>query len=231
MKPQIILILILLTLASTVEAGGQASQIYPPLKSNVINLGQGCRIRIDLPKGIDYGVRYETPIEKRETSGGSFWFSLMNPPPNSENWSFGFICHHIVNYNARGHHMEVWDDKAKRWVLNPVWENDPYLLSETHFRIFQIKTHTAQGWITIYDDFNGEEKIRKRNLQFCVFRNERAICSGEIEAGNLEDIRRQPHVDHRVPYILKIVNSIEFLEDAPPPPSSNMGPHSVSDQQ
>jgi hypothetical protein len=215
MKTQIAFVLLLLTLVTAVEAEAQVNHIYPPLETKAVNLGQGCRIKVDLPKGVEYGVHYETPIEKTESSGGRLWFNLMNPPPNLGEWYFVLFCYHISNYNASIPHMVLWDDKTKKWILNPSQDNAPFRLQEAHFKLFQIKTRTAQGWLATYDDINGEEKFRQRNLYICLFRNERAICSGRIEAGNLDDIRRQPHADRTI-YILNFIKNIKFMEDAPP---------------
>jgi hypothetical protein len=226
MKTQIAFVLLLLTLVTAVEAQAQVNHIYPPLETATINLGPGCRIHIDLPKGIDYKYYYKMPpMEGMGSHGGRLWFYLQKPLPNSGEWDFSLFCSYISyidNHDFPEFDMVLWDDKTQKWI-DAYQQNrlDPLFLPEAHFRTFQIKTRTAHGWLVTYDHFTGEEKFRGRNLSFCLYRNERVICNnGGTDAGSLYSIRRQPLADF-TPYVLKIVESIEFLEDADAPPLSH----------
>ena len=220
---------------------------YPPLEAIIANLGQGCRIKVDLPKDVEYWSNYETPSKNSSTleevlwsRGGALWLSFKNPPPPywHQEWLLDFSCYHAeeAKYIYEG---MLLNNATQEWVLNlhkeesyhrpeydisgPISElthqyYDNFQVPEVNLKIYQIKNHTNQGWLTTYDNtFGGREfqKFHLRNLEYCVFHNDRAICGRRNAVGHLKTIQNHPLAD-RTAYVLKMVKSIEFLEDVQP---------------
>jgi hypothetical protein len=223
MRIQIFAIIVLLNFVPLACATDSSERAYPPLKPVIENLGQGCRIKIDLP--VDHHTPcyscYKTPfkfdpeypVKNHELDGGDIRIYLMNLPHWPGNWSIDFTCYHS-SYAEFIYKMVRFDNKIHRWILNSHNDYDAYRLPEANFRIRQIKTKTGYGWLATHDETYGEKNSRIRNLVYCVFHDERAIC-GSSDVGYPETIRHNPIAD-RTPYVLRMVKSIEFLEDVPP---------------
>ena len=72
----------------------------------------------------------------------------------------------------------------------------------------------AEGWTLLFDDKTGEERFRLRHLWYCIKYKESAIC-GSSEIGYIDFINNKKNID--IPsYSFRILESIEFLEDAVP---------------
>jgi hypothetical protein len=226
---RIFTIIFLLNFVPLAYATDSSEKSYPPLKNVIENLGQGCRIKIDLP--INHNTPcytcYKTPpkfdpkypVKYYDPDGEDMRIYLMDPPYWSGIWSIDFTCYHS-SYAEFLYKMAQFDNKAKRWILNSHKDYDAYRSPEANFNLHQIKTKTGHGWLATHDETYGEENSRIRNLVYCVFHDERAIC-GSSNVGYLESIRSNPIAD-RTPYVLRMVKSIEFLEDVLPPPSEEI---------
>ncbi|MCK9194185.1 MAG: hypothetical protein M0P19_09975, partial [Nevskia sp.] len=70
------------------------------------------------------------------------------------------------------------------------------------------------GWAVTVDDTIGEERNRGRRLHYCLIHQPKALC-GTGDMGYLSDF---PKGDLTA-YSLKILSSIEFIDDEPLSPS------------
>jgi hypothetical protein len=219
---KILAVIVLLSHVSLAYATDSSEKMYPPLESVIENLGQGCRIKVDLPSHAPCSsCCYKTPskhdpeypVVGRDREGGDIRIYLMNLPQGPKVWSIDFTCYHS-DYAELIHKMVYFDNESNRWVLNQHEDYDAFRLPEANFHLYQIKTQTGYGWLATHDETYGEESSRIRNLVYCIFHDERAIC-GSSDVGYPETIRRNPITD-RTSYVLRMVKSIEFLEDVPP---------------
>ncbi|MFN3297568.1 hypothetical protein [Caldimonas sp.] len=179
----------------------------PSIKAVQIDMGPGCRIRLVVPaaarvsgspeRGGSGSVTVENPlglVTKRYVA--PFWLP--------------FICHDADS-------KVVTDGWGKRlsngeWVAS-VPEADEVLFKGAT-RAHQVHAVNASGWAVAVDDVIGEERYRSRKLYYCVIHTVKAVC-GHSEMGLLAEIRRNPRHDLTT-YALKILRSIEFIEDAVP---------------
>ncbi|GIX23872.1 MAG: hypothetical protein KatS3mg122_1103 [Caldimonas sp.] len=84
-------------------------------------------------------------------------------------------------------------------------------------RFFELRSVNATGYAVTQDDVIGDERGRRRVLDYCLFHKAKAVCSSfDTRMGYVPDIRRNPKND-LTPYALKILRSIEFIDDATTP--------------
>lgn len=205
---------VLLISAGMTWAEPPLKPVYPPLTPVIANMGQGCRIKIHLPAQANYKFNYAGYDDKGNINpswlNGSLGFNLFHPPHLNDYWNLGFTCYSKDAELAKDD-LIVWGETAERWIPNPDgWPVPPAM----RFTIYEIKTPNASGWAHTTDDTAVAEERAERRLRYCIFHDERAICGGST-VGNLLTISRHPLAD-RTPYVLKILRSIEFLDDAPP---------------
>lgn len=81
-------------------------------------------------------------------------------------------------------------------------------------RFYELTTQTAKGFAMTRDDVIGDESRRERHLHYCLIREPKAIC-GQGVMGTLKDIKKRPKTD-LTPYALKILQTIEFVDEHPP---------------
>ena len=105
------------------------------------------------------------------------------------------------------------------WKLNDSTTNR-LLLRFKALRFFKIELVQFNAWAVTYDDTFGDEKFRQRTLSYCVVRREKAIC-GESKVGYLDSIKKSGRAD-LTSYVLKILESIYFLEDVAPTDSNGL---------
>ncbi|NMG74729.1 hypothetical protein [Aromatoleum diolicum] len=182
-------------------------------------MGQGCRIKIDLPAKERYGFNYaEIPEAGPFGAGGNGGISVINPPYWPGYWHLQFTCYSKDAELAKDD-LIVWGEAAERWIPNPDgWPVPPAM----RFTIYEVKTPNASGWAHTTDDTAVAEERAERRLRYCIYHDERAICGGST-VGNLLTITRHPQAD-RTPYVLEILRSIEFLDDALSEPAKNPPP-------
>ncbi|GIX23871.1 MAG: hypothetical protein KatS3mg122_1102 [Caldimonas sp.] len=122
-----------------------------------------------------------------------------------------FIC-----YDADSEVVtQGWGKRASsgEWVASVSPSDEP--LFKGALRAHQVHSVNASGWAVAVDDVIGDERYRLRRLYYCVIHEPKAVC-GHSEMGLLPDIRRNPKND-LTPYALKILRSIEFIDDATTP--------------
>ena len=182
--------------------------IFPQLKSSVVvNFGPGCRIKIALPETASFPTVYE--IEPGQ-GGGSIL--LQGLRLFNEVWSLGFVCY--LADDARVKAGWAIPKPGGGWQPN-IDSSITQLISFNAFRYYDLTSINTQGWAITYDDISGDERSRRRVLSDCLIYESKAICGQDL-MGYLPDIQRNKRAD-LTPYALKVLRSIEFLEDAPPP--------------
>lgn len=216
-NPVRITILLVIVISSFASAASPApkktDQTFPSLKPVEVNMGPGCRVRLLIPEQSQYSFSYPGYTDKGEKDinwiNGGLSFNLANPPYWKGYWHLGFTCFQSDSVQARNDSV-AFDDKRQAWITNP---DATFIIPEEHFTLHQVISRNARGWAYTSDDTAVD--VPSRRLQYCVYRGEKAIC-GKSDVGNLGTIRRHPLAD-RTRYVLDMLNSIEFLEDAPPP--------------
>lgn len=82
-----------------------------------------------------------------------------------------------------------------------------------HF--FELSSVNASGFAYTEDDVTGEERYRVRWLHYCLIRPPTALCG----TGNMGLLKDGPKAD-LTSYAMRILRSVEFLDDSPSPSSS-----------
>lgn len=190
--------------AAQADVSGSADN---PTKTAVLDMGPGCRIRLIVPESAS--------VSGGRHGRGSGSVTVENPlnlqrKTYIEPFRLRFICHDADS-------KVVTDGWGKRlsngeWVAS-VPEADEVLFKGAT-RAHQVHAVNASGWAVAVDDVIGEERYRSRKLYYCVIHTVKAVC-GHSEMGLLAEIRRNPRHDLTT-YALKILRSIEFIDDAVP---------------
>jgi len=100
----------------------------------------------------------------------------------------------------------TFDNKLGRWQTNL----DPDEVAELKrtIRLYQLQAVNSTGWAVTVHDVIGPEDTRGRTLHYCLIRPPLALC-GEGDMGRLQDGLKAD----LTPYALKILRSIEFLDN------------------
>lgn len=201
----------LLAFQPDLHAASLNSRYFPSTSSQTLNLGPGCRFSAAIPHTSIISARYDSA---EPFGSGGFGIEKLLPPQNY--WGVDFHCSRSDQ-----------DFVNSGWVIsdNGTWklnENDTnrLLLSLKALRFFRIELVQFNGWVVTYDDTFGDEKFRQRTLSYCVVRREKAIC-GESKVGYLDSIKKNGRAD-LTSYVLKILESIYFLEDVAPTDSNGL---------
>jgi len=128
--------------------------------------------------------------------------------------------------NVIGDDPVRYDEQSKRWKRDMQRFFDAQVSFEpdtkkrydkaTHF--FELTAKNSQGFAFTQDDLIGEERGRRRMLRYCLFHPPKVLC-GDGEMGYVQDIKRHPKND-LTSYALKILRSIEFLDESASAPGS-----------
>ncbi|PPE65673.1 hypothetical protein C1704_13680 [Caldimonas caldifontis] len=176
-----------------------------PTKTAVLDMGPGCRMSVTVPEAARESGSPE--------GGGSGSITIENPlnlkrKTYIEPFYLRFICYDAdseVVTNGWGKRLP-----SGEWVASVSSSDEP--LFRGALRAHQVHSVNASGWAVAVDDVIGDERYRLRRLYYCVIHEPKAVC-GHSEMGLLTQIRRHPKHD-LTPYALKILRSIEFLDDA-----------------
>ncbi len=193
-------------------------------RQTLMDMAPGCRIRISIP--IDAQAGYG------KANRGSGGLNIEYPPratklPYRYPLTFTFICYPASD-DLTAQDPVRFDRTGNKWVrdMRPYFERFPDGLSPQRQEIFdrairfhEIQTANAQGFAFTEDDLDGDETGRRRQMSYCIFHMQKAVC-GESTMALLPMIRQHPGND-LTPFALRILRSIEFLddEDARPDPS------------
>ena len=193
-----------------------------PTKAAVLDMGPGCRIKLQVPSIAEYGA--VRPKPGYEGEGG---ITIENPlklkrKTYIEPFYLRFICHDADPEALSQSAPLRYDARAQTWRKDMQKLYDLYIEPSPSFkraldravRIHEMKSVNAQGFAYTLDDVTGEESTRRRVLYYCLMHGPKAVCNSfDTRMGYLPDIQRNPRND-LTPYALKILRSIEFLDDA-----------------
>lgn len=196
-----------------------------PSKTAVIDMGAGCRIQLTVPGS--------ARVSGSPEGGGSGSVTIENPRRLTtkryiEPFWLPFICHDAdpkvlskglpVRYDPDA---KVWRrDMQNLYDSNGVDLDDDFKKTlEGAVRFYELRSINASGFAVTQDDVIGDENTRRRVLDYCLFHDRKAVCSSfDTRMGYLPQIRRNPKHD-LTPYALKILRSIEFIDEAATPSS------------
>jgi hypothetical protein len=194
-------------------------------KTAVIDMGPGCRIRLQVPQKAGYGgIPPESGFPGR---GGITVENPLNQKRKTyiEPLYLRFICHDADPEALSQSAPLRYDARAQTWRKDMQKLYDLYIEPSPSFkreldravRIHEMKSVNAQGFAYTLDDVTGEESTRRRVLYYCLMHGPKAVCNSfDTRMGYLPDIQRNPRND-LTPYALKILRSIEFIDDATTP--------------
>jgi len=205
------LVACLLTCACALGASGKTAvkTLFPEARvTTVANFGPGCRIRIARPEASEFSIGYRPEGER---GGGALILRGLRLFPGE--WILGLSCYPSDEEHVRN----GWAVPAS----NGGWRSNDNESSLEMVRLNALSFHdlisvNARGWAVSVDDTTGDERFRQRTLFYCIVRGPKAIC-GNNDMGYLRDIRHDRRAD-MTPQAIRLLRSIEFLEDAPPEP-------------
>lgn len=176
------------------------------LESKIANLGPGCRFKIKIPSGSNFNYRYQNNQYK-----GIAEFSIKMPSNFSDDgtWGGGFGCYRIDDKKFQQIWMATSPQNGRMPNPSDFIKN---FKNEEGATFIPIKSINSEGWALTYDDTAGDEKYRLRHLRYCLIKNKNAICGGS-EIGYIDFLNNKNNIDVSF-YALKILRSIEFLEES-----------------
>jgi hypothetical protein len=192
-----------------------------------MDMAPGCRVQLSVPN--------KAQVSYGRDNGGSGAVTVGYSPSNGSKFSYAdplymsFLCVDASADLTTGSPVR-FDQQQGKWVKDAdnflsvqVWVDEFTLADKRRFsdavRFFELLTTNAQGYAYTQDDITGEVRGRRRQMFYCVFHRAKAIC-GESTMGQLSLIRRNSKND-LTPYALRILRSIEFLDDSPAPLAPN----------
>jgi hypothetical protein len=208
---------------SAAMADVRVSTPEEPTKIAVLDMGPGCRIRLRVPQKAGYGG-----IPPESGFPGRGGITIENPLNLSrktyiEPFRLRFTCHSADPEALSESAPLRYDAYSQTWRKDMQKLYDLYVEPDAAFkrqldravRIYEMRSVNADGFAFTLDDVIGDERGRLRYFRYCLFKASKAIC-GQTDVGLLTDIRRHPKHD-LTPYALKILRSIEFIDDATTP--------------
>lgn len=127
-----------------------------------------------------------------------------------DTFGFGLNCYNIDD----GRVNDGWakfNEQKKQWKLHFSGdEEERKYYGNNGAKIYQIRALNSQGYVVTNDDLIGEEWRRDRNMHFCLLHPPKALC-GDAPVMRLNDPK-----SNVLPYVLQILRSIEFIDDAGP---------------
>ncbi|WP_284335935.1 hypothetical protein [Comamonas sp. NoAH] len=210
MKNYITPLLLFYHLVSTAQVAKDHSEFLRTgeFEEQIANLGPGCRIKLDIPKEAKLGQGYQN---KQYRGMAGFSTGKFENFSNDGEWSFDFEC-----YSTEEEQFKVsWKNRSPKEHVNFVIEDGrKKFKNEEGSTFIPVKSVNAEGWVLTFDDTTGEERFRSRYLRYCIKAQESAIC-GSSNIGYIHFINNKKNIDI-TSYAFKVIESIEFLEDAPP---------------
>lgn len=178
------------------------------IKTATIDMGTGCRIRLNVPS--------VARVSGGSHGRGSGSVTIENPLHLSQKTYVEPLRLRFICYDPDDE--VVTDGWGKRlpngqWVASVPPADEPLFKGALHTH--QVQAVNASGWAVGVDDVIGDERYRTRTLYYCIIHTSKAVC-GDSKMGLLPDIRRNPKHD-LTPYALKILRSIEFIDEAATP--------------
>lgn len=154
----------------------------------------------------------------------SFFGYLSDDQFFAQKMPFNLVCYRD-NDDQTTWTILRFDENKKAWVKDTgIWEKEAAEAEDAskkdHLRklirttkVYDLKSVNSHGWVLTQEDLIGDERNRTRHLTYCLIYPPKALC-GEGDMGNLKDGSKADLTE----YALKILRSIEFLDDEPPLP-------------
>ncbi len=186
----------------------------PITKTEIVNLGPGCRVRVKVP---DY-----TSIKSRYFTAASDGYTELQI---SKVRYFTEVDLHLQFKCIASSHRDVVESTAipdgdgAEWRVAMDAEEIERFLAVDALSIQSVRGIDTTGWIVRVDEIIGDERFRVRRFDYCLIKREKAVC-GTAEVPNGKDGPQDKEPDLAT-VALNIIRSIEFLPDAPPVPSDN----------
>lgn len=201
----------------------EPSSLRVEMQSTQINLGNDCRVGVTLPTSM-----------KRNEQGSLVWYPMPSwwKSKNSDYFQLNIQCissssgdlpSTLASFDVT---KNLWT-KDKSYFKKSILEvlHDPRNTSAAYqpkneneyidkvykaTDIFDLKTSNAHGWAEVAWVVPSGDLNDNRSLSFCLFHVSKAVCG----TANVAKRSDSPNND-LTKYVLEILRSIEFLEDAP----------------
>ncbi|MBB3214921.1 hypothetical protein FHW67_004247 [Herbaspirillum sp. Sphag1AN] len=222
MKRWISLLILLWPL--TLQANDTA---FKRTKKHEANMGPGCNVSLKIPVTGKITIRFS----KHDGKGGGK-LTVENPLNLKTKeyiapFYFGFTCYSVDDGEINLDPVR-FDTARNEWVRDidkriaatgTQWSEESMMNLRRDFaraiKLYPLNNINARGYAYTEDDLNGDEEGRQRTLYYCLIRNAKTLC-GRGKMGYLEEGKK----GDLTPYVLEMLRSIEFLEDADPIPSA-----------
>jgi len=161
-----------------------------------------------------------------------FGYLTLDEYALKEKVTFNFICYKSSSKDLFDGEPIEYNKQENRWVRDiPGYIRYSYALSgedelkelsrklDKAIRLYNLRLVNAQGYAYTQEDIIGDEAGRVRRLHYCLIHPPQALC-GTGDMGYLSD---GPKADLTA-YSLKILSSVEFLDDIPAAAESTPNP-------
>ncbi|GAB3628662.1 hypothetical protein PTE30175_00774 [Pandoraea terrae] len=179
-----------------------------------VDMGGGCAIRITDPFG--------GHLASAMPSSSGYWTDRPPIKTTMDRFAIRFYCDDLAKTSKEEialRHGGIYDATAHRWSADYPSEWEAEILRPVT-RIDNLDSVNGSGFYKTQDTTFGEEWRRERHLSFCLFHGTKAVCGGE-NVMRLEDPK-----GNLLPYYLKILRSIEFIDTLATVPAPASGPAS-----
>jgi hypothetical protein len=210
----------LMLVSSAVFASDLPPQHFRDERSKPIQVSRTFSTQSPTGTGLPYSISCHAKLVD------SFFGYLDDEQFFSRKMPFNLVCYPETDEQT-AFPVVRFDKEKNKWVKDATaWEKEADESTDLDHRkhlqklikttvVYDIQAVNSQGWAMTQEDLIGDESIRRRMLHYCLIHSPKALC-GEGEVGYLKDGRKGDLTD----YALKILRSIEFLEDEPPAPEA-----------
>lgn len=191
-----------------------------------VNLGPGCHVRGAMPFDGTMGGSYRAQSGE---NGGGFSIGKFPKKYGATELQVNMQCYNSADLHFPKGLNVRFDSTKKIWVKDfsersYADDAESYKKLDKASRVYNIQAKNSNGYVYTEDDLIGEEWQRDRNMHFCLLRPPKALC-GDAPVMRLNDPK-----SNVLPYVLQILRSIEFIDDAPPEQPSAVPDARVQEQ-
>lgn len=152
-----------------------------------------------------------TDIDYQSSIHSASYITLIKPVTrHSFEVSIQFLCQTLKGREAFTNMGYAY--KNGQWVLIPD-PNDPSNLS--NMKLYKLHGSQTEGVASTYDQTTGALTERTRGLGFCLTDQKQILCGISETVGYVAYPK-----ESRLPQVLKLLESIEFIEPTQPAPGS-----------
>lgn len=117
--------------------------------------------------------------------------------------------------SARNEWVRDIEKEIQRWGGRDQLDMQEVQAIKNSIRVHPLKDGNSKGYAYTVEPWTGDESARTRTLDYCLFHAAIALC-GHGSVGRLQDGRKAD----LTPYVLDILQSVEFLTDSPVMPEA-----------